>query len=119
MFSGDADETTNKDGVEFDATKALGELGKIPTPEGMKVFLDRRAHMTLERSDDSDISIALDLYRKHPEECLYHMRMTDGIFKWNLVKNATWRAEFPDAAKHFPMPEPDWPDSEAPAESES
>tara|TARA_Y100000817_G_scaffold37989_1_gene26145 strand:+ start:208 stop:489 length:282 start_codon:yes stop_codon:yes gene_type:complete len=85
----------------FDAAAGLGALAKIPTPPGLSSFLNARKHMALERADDADLDEALRLYRANPDECLYHMRMTDGVWKWNLARSDAWKAEFPEAAKHF------------------
>ena len=85
----------------FQFVKELGVAAKLPTPPGYEAFLRACTHTRLERADDVNLEEALRIYREHPDECLFHMRMTNGVFEWHLAQHPAWKAEFPEAAAHF------------------
>ena len=62
--------------------------GSCRRPRGTRPF--RRARIRLERADDVNLEEALRIYREHPDECLFHMRMTNGVFEWHLAQHPAW-----------------------------
>ena len=51
-------------------------------------YLANRKHIEFERADlTNNIEQLNYFYTNHKEFCEYHMKMTEGIYKWNNYRN--------------------------------